>query len=831
MQAVANPKSTKHTKILSIREIAWWWLGDSMKDYLQDGEGYVWADLPVIQRGFVWHANKIERLWDSIAKGFPLGSLMLQRQTDSNPNTGRKDGADSSEIVNRFVIRPGEEEQFFLLDGQQRATSIALGFKNVWSAPKAVTDDGWRTLWVDIGRVDLGDDRSFLFRVTSKSHPWGFSRSAGKISEPTRLAADRMRSAHTFFKWAAEQLRGFEESRSHFPENIETLKPYQVPPYLSLPWDCEAPVPLPLLMQVLMEVGSDDINRAKQGLRQRLQGLAIWRIDRAKTEDASINMGLEKMERVDQILGSTDSDTGIVFETLIKGLDSALRVAEIPAPVLDIDKVERKHNPSDSQSENEKDDNDPAFNLFKRINTQGTALTAEDINYSMLKSAWPESVEVIEGLLKDRFLTYPAQLVSILVRLFLTIDSLQTGKINKKTISGALTIAQFRNLFKKDEGKNKSRNSQVLIEYIKHNSEELLDHLWNLLAGEDQKITWALPAVLAAEIVRKNEDLTVILLLWLTYVKDVPDYHCSGNVLRDTLGFVTAIHWFAHNWNACNQILANLLIDILLEPKSEDYNEKLLHFFGSNTYGKLLEGREPEGPAAAALPTPHKLKELLDSRGEVGQDIWSRFFKDENLYGNGMTHFIDQQKGVVRAFKLFENLIKDNRLVFYAQRQCVQSWFSWFDPTKIDRIEDHNVPWDIDHIVPQSWFNNQGNKYGKKAIPIESKIWKDVTGNLRVWPAEANRAKSNNRLLENSLPEYHLHGLDAVIMSSSIPEGSIFKKLADYSYDEFFCDDDKKRKDNINDFIEAARQRTCYIYGCWYDNLSIANFCKANTDD
>ena len=63
---------------LSLRQIAWWWLGDAIKPYLQDCESRIWADLPPIQRGFVWHANKIERLWDSIARGFPIGALMLE---------------------------------------------------------------------------------------------------------------------------------------------------------------------------------------------------------------------------------------------------------------------------------------------------------------------------------------------------------------------------------------------------------------------------------------------------------------------------------------------------------------------------------------------------------------------------------------------------------------------------------------------------------------------------------------------------------------------------------------------------------------------------------
>ena len=63
------------------------------------------VELPALQRGFVWKASQIESLWDSILRGFPIGSFLLSRS---------------------------EDEKLFLLDGQQRATSLAIGFYNPW---------------------------------------------------------------------------------------------------------------------------------------------------------------------------------------------------------------------------------------------------------------------------------------------------------------------------------------------------------------------------------------------------------------------------------------------------------------------------------------------------------------------------------------------------------------------------------------------------------------------------------------------------------------------------------------------------------------------------
>lgn len=74
------------TKVFKLTQLAYWWWrpelkGMTPKDLKSIGiNPDLWADLPAIQRGFVWNVNQIERLWDSIAQGFPIGSLLLQRQ-------------------------------------------------------------------------------------------------------------------------------------------------------------------------------------------------------------------------------------------------------------------------------------------------------------------------------------------------------------------------------------------------------------------------------------------------------------------------------------------------------------------------------------------------------------------------------------------------------------------------------------------------------------------------------------------------------------------------------------------------------------------------------
>src|SRR5438045_456748 len=73
--------------------------------------------VPTFQRGFVWDANRVAYLMDSIYKGYPFGAILLWR-TKERLKFERKLGP--------FKL-PDSEPDFpvdYILDGQQRITSI-----------------------------------------------------------------------------------------------------------------------------------------------------------------------------------------------------------------------------------------------------------------------------------------------------------------------------------------------------------------------------------------------------------------------------------------------------------------------------------------------------------------------------------------------------------------------------------------------------------------------------------------------------------------------------------------------------------------------------------
>jgi len=79
--------------------------------------------IPTFQREFVWEPENVRKLWDSIFKFYPIGSI-LYWVTDTYLHTHRKLGGfefpHDEDTVRKF------KEWSYILDGQQRATSLLV---------------------------------------------------------------------------------------------------------------------------------------------------------------------------------------------------------------------------------------------------------------------------------------------------------------------------------------------------------------------------------------------------------------------------------------------------------------------------------------------------------------------------------------------------------------------------------------------------------------------------------------------------------------------------------------------------------------------------------
>lgn len=83
--------------------------------------------LPAIQRDFVWSSERIERLFDSLFRGYPVGVVLLWDTNESIQY--RKFGSQYHHGAQpEYLVNKGETIQL-VLDGQQRLTSLYIGLR------------------------------------------------------------------------------------------------------------------------------------------------------------------------------------------------------------------------------------------------------------------------------------------------------------------------------------------------------------------------------------------------------------------------------------------------------------------------------------------------------------------------------------------------------------------------------------------------------------------------------------------------------------------------------------------------------------------------------
>lgn len=101
--------------------------------YLNNTEeqGGYW--LPNIQRPFVWKEEQIEKLYDSILREYPIGTLLVWK-TKSNIKRRKFIDNYSADIkLSNFYVPQDQSQKMLVLDGQQRMQSLFIGLIGSYS--------------------------------------------------------------------------------------------------------------------------------------------------------------------------------------------------------------------------------------------------------------------------------------------------------------------------------------------------------------------------------------------------------------------------------------------------------------------------------------------------------------------------------------------------------------------------------------------------------------------------------------------------------------------------------------------------------------------------
>lgn len=156
--------------------------------------------IPTFQRGFVWDAERVAFLMDSIYKKYPIGSLLIWR-TRERLKTERELGP---------YNLPNPEDNFpidYVLDGQQRITSI-FGVFQTDIQPDPEKDNSWTQIYFDLladenaqqsqmvalSPEDLERERDRYFPLNTLYDTVAYRRATKDFTEETAKKVDEMTS-------------------------------------------------------------------------------------------------------------------------------------------------------------------------------------------------------------------------------------------------------------------------------------------------------------------------------------------------------------------------------------------------------------------------------------------------------------------------------------------------------------------------------------------------------------------------------------------------------------------------------------------------------------
>ncbi len=91
--------------------------------------------IPEFQREFVWKEPQVRKLIDSVARGYPIGSILLLKRSDKADFAYRSIDAveqppDPADQHFNVPSRADDKGVYYILDGQQRVTSLVRVFSN-----------------------------------------------------------------------------------------------------------------------------------------------------------------------------------------------------------------------------------------------------------------------------------------------------------------------------------------------------------------------------------------------------------------------------------------------------------------------------------------------------------------------------------------------------------------------------------------------------------------------------------------------------------------------------------------------------------------------------
>jgi hypothetical protein len=181
--------------------------------------------LPAIQREFVWDTEQIEKLFDSLMKGYPIGSFLFwlvqpERIGDFQFYRFMDRYHERDFNHNEPVNPPADREVIAVLDGQQRLTALNIGLHG-WYAHKLPrywwnNDNAFPRRWLYINLLEPKDvpenGYEFKFLRGTDLDSQDGTKHWFKVSDVLKF-----KDIQTTFEYCVEN--GLTENRQKYPSN------------------------------------------------------------------------------------------------------------------------------------------------------------------------------------------------------------------------------------------------------------------------------------------------------------------------------------------------------------------------------------------------------------------------------------------------------------------------------------------------------------------------------------------------------------------------------------------------------------------------------------
>lgn len=745
-------------------------------------ENKEYFDLPTIQRGFVWKPYQIEDLWDSLARNFPIGTFIIDDTTNNKQ----------------------------ILDGQQRASAIAIGYgiNNLFNLK-----GNFMRLFVDIAKPSQDSDKKFTFRLITRSHPWGYQL---KDNEKTLTVADRRNALEVF-----EEKGIINDTVKYY--NVEEKEKF-------FPYDCHLPVPVELFLQ-------QDLESIKNWLRNEspykdyieiehnkikikpIKFLDFYKFDEDnkkfvrqlkiptkglleiyenifkphKNEFKKKKTDKNKLEQkiIDEFKKFNNDNSFYELQNLttyitnIKNYqlvfsnltNSKLNLSE------DIIKSKNIIKNSNEQILNEEEKTEDIEIIFQRLNKGGTPISEDDLTFSLFKSSLGtknEAKKPLNGFIDNcEELITPSRMFRLAYLLWE--QSKNYSLENSKQYELAYQRIKYK-LAKNDFNKPDFKNflNDHFTKDAKENYFAKFKEVF-LYSNENKN---GLPYPLFIQLCKSAPELVFLMMYRLNIKNDYEQVQKNSENRNLMIGFLLGLYWFFKG------------------EKERSYKSLL------NTIWPLVSFATFENCWSTELLQRCKL--MYDNYELIDNYIFDKLAQEKDG-NNQLYEKIDNRRNDEKYLSIFKDkILYNNDLVLYAQREYLSLMFPEKD---IFSLEDNSVPYDFDHICPSSYRR-------RKKINRKIKDLLDDIGNFRAWPYELNRSDQDNSISDKfnfeenkrSFNNYHINKKSEVKKYSFVN----WTYIANYTFDNL-TNNTKESKNETIRLCNNIQNRSYRIYKQWYD--------------